>query len=343
VDRLLEWLRRYWLALLLIIAFAVLIALSYNELQAIARVLLRSRWQWIAVAVILQGIYYVVYTYEYVLGFAAVGVQSRVLELLPVLFASIFVKAVIPSGGISSLAVFIQDASRRGQPGARAAEGSLLILVADLVAVIPLIIIGLVYLAARHVLVDYQLLTSILFLVFTAVLIVIVLLGRWLPRQLQHGFIWTERGINWVARTVTHRPWLPVGWGGQQAAQFIGAAHSLTKHPRLIGYIFGTALAGHLINLISLAAVSLAYSSRLGAATITAAFAMNIVFSVITILPHGLGVAESVMVLVFLSLGVALPVAIVITVAYRGLNVWLPIVIGFFFLRQVTTHRRRHQ
>ena len=98
MDRLLEWLRRYWLALLLIIAFAVLIALSYNELQAIARVLLRSRWQWIAVAVILQGIYYVVYTYEYVLGFAAVGVQSRVLELLPVLFASIFVKAVIPSG-----------------------------------------------------------------------------------------------------------------------------------------------------------------------------------------------------------------------------------------------------
>ncbi len=336
MNKLLQWLERYWLALLLVIAFAVLIALSYGELRAAVSVLARSQWQWILAAIILLAIYFIVYTYEYVLGFAAVDVQSQVLQLLPVLFASIFVKSVIPSGGVSSLAVFVENASERGQSGARAAEGSLLVLVADLAGVMPLIAFGLAYLAGRGLLEVYQVLTTALYLLFTLAMTGVVLLGRWFPRELQHLLNWTTENINWIAGLVMHRSLLPEGWADQQATQYTGAARSLTEHPRIVGYILLTALAGDLINLASLVAISLAYGVWLGLDVLTTAFAMNMVFSVVTILPHGIGVAESVMVLVLAQLGVTIPVSLAITVAYRGLSVWLPIFIGFFFVRTAT-------
>jgi uncharacterized membrane protein YbhN (UPF0104 family) len=55
----------------------------------------------------------------------------------------------------------------------------------------------------------------------------------------------------------------------------------------------------------------------------------------VSFIPHGIGVAEGAMALVLTSLGVATQTALAVAVAFRGLNIWLPILIGLFFLRRV--------
>ena len=52
-------------------------------------------------------------------------VRSRYRELVPLTFVSIFVNLVAPLGGLSGAALFTDDASRRGESGARAALGAL--------------------------------------------------------------------------------------------------------------------------------------------------------------------------------------------------------------------------
>jgi len=335
MRHLVSWLQRRWLWLVIIIGFGALVITQFNNIKRLSTTLVQGQPQWLAAAVLLQILFYLVYSVQYKLGFETVGVESKVSELLPVLFASIFLKAVVPSGGISALAVFIDDAARRGQSPARAAEGALLVLVADLATMVPLIIYGLAYLAAQRILQGYQAIASALYILFISALTGFLLLGRYQPHRLRQIFEWAQDRINWLASLVKRPPLLRPDWAIGQAAEYCGAACDIADHPRPLIRTLGIAFGAHLINLTSLFAVSLAYLHPLTLGELLAAFSMDIVFSVINIIPHGLGVAEGVMALVLISLGVAATDAVTITIIFRGLNVWLPLLIGFFFLRRV--------
>lgn len=97
------------------------------------------------------------------------------------------------------------------------------------------------------------------------------------------------------------------------------------------------AAVAQLINLVTLEAIANAYRQPLSFGTVVTAFSLEAVFSVVTIIPNGLIVAEAVMVSVLTSLGASTANAILITIVYRGLSVWLPLLVGFLFLRYVRT------
>ena len=88
-------------------------------------------------------------------------------------------------------------------------------------------------------------------------------------------------------------------------------------------------LAVHVVNLAGLAALFLAFGQRLDPAALAAGFGMSIVFFILSIVPDGIGAVEGAMALVFISLGMEPAAAIAVTIAYRVLNVWIPVALGF--------------
>ncbi len=64
---------------------------------------------------------------------------------------------------------------------------------------------------------------------------------------------------------------------------------------------------------------------------------MGILFWIVSPTPQGIGVVEGVMTLVFTSLGVPAAVSTTVTLAFRGLTFWLPLIVGFIILRWVRT------
>lgn len=335
MSRAVEWLKRRWLLLVVLAAFAVLVITQFGSLRILFSTFLRGQPQWLAAAVALQVVYYLVYSFLYKFAFLTVDVLSRVFDIIPVLFASIFLKAIVPSGGVSALAVFIDDACRRGQSGARVAEGSLLVLVADLATMLLLVAYGLGYLGWQGALAAYEWIAALLFAAFVAGLSLLLLLGRWQPARLSALLSAAQRGLNQLAARLRRPPFVAPDWAERTACEFIGAACDISGHSLRLGYTLATALAVHLINVACLYTVSLAYRQPLSLGALVAGFAMDVVFSVITFIPHGIGIVEGVMALVFVSLQVPLDRAIVITLVFRGLNVWLPLLIGFFFLQRV--------
>jgi len=336
-KRLLAWLRRRWLLIVIILAFVLFVILQFDSIVRLGRTLIQGRFEWLLAAVLLQGVYYAAYAVLYQLSFQTVEVEGRAIELLPVLFASIFLKVVVPSGGVSAVAVFVDDACRRGQSAARAAEGALLVLVADLSTTVPLILYGFGFLASEGLVALYQVVAAALFLLFTTAMGGVLLLGRLQPVRLRAVLQRVQQTINGLAARFNRPPVLPAGWAERNAVECIGAACNIASHPRPLGRALVVAFLVHLINLSSLYAVALAYRQRLALGAVVAALSMDIVFSVITFIPHGIGVAEGVIALVFISLGIPLAQAVVITVAFRGLNVWLPLVIGFLLIHRVRT------
>ncbi len=335
MRRWLQWLKRRWLLLVVIAGFVALVVLQFDSLVDLLDTMLRGRLEWLALAILLQAAYNVNYALLLKLGFATVEVMRGVFDLLPVWFASIFLKAIVPSGGVSSLAVFIDDACRHGQSAARAAEGALLVLVADLVTMVPIIAIALVYLALQGELAAYQWLASLFFVIFVAGLSLLLLLGRWQPNRLRGLLEGAQRWLNGLAQRFRRSAIVAPAWAERTACEFISAACAISGNPRRLGYTLAAGLSVHVVNVACLYAVSVAYRAPLGLGALLAGFSMDVVFSVITFIPHGIGIVEGVMALVFTSLGVSLEQALAITFVFRGLNVWLPLLIGFFFLQRV--------
>lgn len=334
-GRWLEWLKRRWPLLLIIIAFIVLIILSRSDLERLGQALVGGDWFWVGAAILAQTAYYYLYAAQYKYAFATVEVASRVRELIPVMFASIFVRTLVPSGGASGAVVFIDDAARRKQSPARATEGTLLVLTLDLSTLIPLILYSLAYLAIQRTLRIYQVIGSALFFLFVAALAAAILTGRWAPGLLRFTLTTLRHGANDLAHAFHRGDVLPPDWARRTTDDFRRAASDIFARRRLLLYTLGIASAAQLTNLATVTFIGLAYGQLLGISTTIAAFSMQAVFSVVAITPNGLIVAEAVMTEVLVSLGVPFDQAIIITLVYRGLSVWLPLLVGFIFLRQV--------
>jgi phosphatidylglycerol lysyltransferase len=328
---------RRWIFILLIITFVWIVVSRFTEIQKLAETLAQGQWQWVAVAALLQVGYYIVYTGIYQSAFYTVEVDSHVGELLPLMFASIFLNVAAPSGGASSAALFMDDAARRGQSPARTAVGTVLVLVADFCSFLVVLVIGLVILFTLHSLKSYEIIGVAILLVIIGGLTGFLLLGLWRPKWLKRLLQFLQRVANGLAARLKRPNFLADDWADHNADEFTEAAIAIAAHPDRLARTLLIALAGQLIDMASLYVLFLAFHQPVELGVLVAGYAMGILFWIVSITPQGIGVVEGMMTLVFTSLGIHAERAAVISLAFRGLTFWLPMTIGFFLLRRVKT------
>ncbi len=327
--------KRRLLLWLLVIGLVWLVFFRLTEIQKLTETLAQGQWQWVATAALLQLIYYVVFAALYQSAFYTVELKSRLRDLLPVTFGAIVVNVMAPSGGASGAALFVDDAVRRSQSAAKAAAGTVLVLAADFSAFVPVLITGLIYLFVQHDLAAYELISAFILLLMTGGLTGVLGLGLWRPRQLHRLLHWLQATANrlgsWVGRPVL----LVEDWAERHAADFTQASRSISRHPLRLGRTFGVALISHVVNVSSLYLLFVAFHQSITVGPLVAGYAMGTLFLIVSPTPMGIGVVEGVMPLVFISLGVPHSVAILVTLAYRGLSFWLPLLAGFILLHRV--------
>jgi phosphatidylglycerol lysyltransferase len=327
--------KRRWIFWGLVILFIWVIISRFSEIKKLAETLSGGQWQWVAVAVLLQVVYFIIYAALYQSAFLTVGVTSRIGELLPVTFASIFVNVAAPSGGASGVALFVDDAARRGQSAARATIGTLLVVVADFSAFLVLLVVGVVYLFTHHNLKFYESIAAVILLVIIGILTAFLQLGLWRPRWLHSLLAWIRQVGNRIARLIKRPDILDDSWVEQNTAEFTEAAMAIAARPTQLFQTVGIAFMAHLIDLATLFVLFLAFHQKVHFGVLVAGYAMGILFWIVAITPQGIGVVEGMMTLVFASLGVPIERAAVISLAFRGLTFWLPLCIGFILLRRV--------
>jgi phosphatidylglycerol lysyltransferase len=327
--------KRRWILWLLIIGFIWLVVTRFTEIEKLAATLAGGQWEWVLAAGLVQVIYYGVFAASYSSAFDTVEVKSRVLELIPVTLGSLFVNVVTPAGGAGGVALFVDDASRRGQSPARAATGLQLQLIADFSAFTLILIFGLAYLFIQHDLKTYELITAIVLLLITVGLSGVLLLGlRW-PNQLQRLLFWLQSVVNKLAAKLKRPAWLPESWAEKNAAEYIDAAVAVRRHPIRLARTIGLALAAHFLDIACLYFLFLAFGDPIPFGPLVAGYAMGILFWIVSITPQGIGVVEGVMTLVYTSLGVPAEVAATVSLAFRGLTFRLPLALGFILLSRL--------
>ena len=331
--------RRYawgrWLLVPLAAALLVFVLGQFMSARALDLDLSRADWRWAAVALAMQVLFFLLYGGLYRYAFRAVGVTSEALHLVPVLLASIFVKTVLPLTAAPAAAVFIDDAAARGQSGARTAVGLVVVLIVDLVMALPFVAAGALALVLSARLVAFALAGTALFVAFIAVLLILLALAGLRPAVLEALLGACRAVVNHGARLIGRPSLLADDWAQHTADQLVAAVTSVPRHPRDIAVAAGHSLLLHVANLVGLGALFVTFGQRLDPAALLAGFGISIVFFVVTIVPDGIGAVEGAMALVFVQLGMTPTAAILVTLAYRVLNVWLPVAIGFWCARRL--------
>jgi phosphatidylglycerol lysyltransferase len=329
--------KRRWLFWLLFTAFIWVVITRMSEIRNLADILVQGQWEWVLVAVLLQMVYYVVLAASYQSAFWAVEVKGRLWDLLPVTFAALFVNVVAPSGSVSGMAVWADDSARRGQSAARTMAGVLLQLIADFSAFTLILIVGMVYLFIWHDLKVYEVIGAAILLGLTIGLCGILALGLWRPGLLKRLLSWLQGVMNGLARRLKRANFLEEDWAEKNATEFTEASIAIGRYPKRLALTLGIAFIGHLIDLTSLYVLFLAFHQPVTFGVLVAGYAMGILFWIVSPTPQGIGVVEGMMALVFTSLHVPSAVATTVTLAFRGLSFWLPLLVGFIILRRMKT------
>jgi uncharacterized protein (TIRG00374 family) len=326
---------RRWLLWLLALGFAWVVFSHLPEIETLLETLARGRWQWVLAAALLQAVFYTISAEVYRSAFDAVGVGGRTRDLLAVLIASYFVNALAPSGGMAGSALFVGDAARRGQSGARAAAGTILARVADTVAFTVVLTVGFVYLYVRHDLRTHEITGAVVLLLSTTGLSVLLLLGLSRAGRLRGVLGWMQQAVTRLAARLRWRTPFSDDWAEHLASEFVEAGGAIRARPLRLVRTVGLALAAHLVDLASLYTIFLAFHQPVAPGLLTATYGMGILFWKMSPVPEGIGVVEGVMALTMTSLGVPAATATVVTLSFRGLTFWLPLAFGFFTLRRL--------
>lgn len=330
-------LKRRWIFWLLVVVFLVLVFTRLTEIENLAQTLASGQWEWVLIAAGLQVVYYLVVTTGFQAAFWTVDVKSRVGELMPVTFASIFINVAAPSANVSGMALWADDAARRGQSPARTAAGVLLHMIGDLATFCVVCFIGMGYLFLQHNLQTYQVIASLVLLVMTGTATGILGIGLWKPDRINKILSWIQRTSDNLAARWRRQPFFWRGWAETNAAEFIDASNAIAHYPTRLLRMLGIMFVGHLVDLASLFVLFLAFDSAVNPGVLVAGYAMGILFWIVSPIPQGIGVVEGVMPIVFISLGVPSAVATAVSLGFRGLTFWLPLCIGFIVLRRVRT------
>jgi len=327
--------KRRWIILTLTVLFLWAVVSRFTDFQQLKHTLQHSQGEWILVALLSQVLYFIVFTASYQAAFDTVDIHTRTRELIPVTLGALFVNLVAPAGLSGGTALFAQDFARRGKPVTRTATGVLLQLIANLSAFIFILLPGIIHLFTAHDLKIYEIIAAILLLLFTASLEVILMLGVWKPGTLHQLFDFFQHKANLLATLLHRPPFLAEEWSQKNAGEFNQAALAVTSHPSDLIRTIVVAFFAHLLDILTLYIVFVAFHQHVGLGMLIAGYAMGILFWIISITPQGIGVVEGVMALTFTTLGIPGAVSATVVLVFRGLTFWIPMLLGFLAVQRI--------
>jgi len=109
----------------------------------------------------------------------------------------------------------------------------------------------------------------------------------------------------------------------------------IQKNPKNILWTMALALSGKALLLVIFFLSFEAFHVPFSVGTLVAGFSMGYLFTLVSPTPAGVGVVEGVLTVVLGSLNVAISAATLVTLAYRGLTFWLPLIYGFVAFRVI--------
>jgi uncharacterized protein (TIRG00374 family) len=330
--------RKFLVAVILLLAVYFLIS-RFAEAQQVFETLHRGDWRWLAGAVAIQFVWAVNLGASVRAIYRALGVEEKIERLISVAAAANFLNVIAPSAGVAGAAIYIADARRRNRPVGRVSTAAALLVLFDYLAFLIVLTLGLIVLFRRNQLSMAEIVASLLLAAMAFGLGTLVYIGMRSAERLGQALASLSRLVNRGLQPFIHRDYL----SEDRAREFAhdaaeGLQQARTKRSSLL-LPLGLALSGKAFQVSILFLVFMAFQQPFSVGTLIAGFSIAYLSLILSPTPSGIGFVEGILTLTLTSLGVPLAAAAVITLAYRGVTLWLPLSYGALAFRWVSREK----
>jgi len=313
----------------------IYIILRIAEVQQIADTFQKGDWRFIALAIIVSAVWMVNVAFSYWVVFRELGVNERLDHLIPVSAAAFFVNVIAPSVGMSGLAVFAGEARKRGYSPARATTASVLVLLFDYLGFFCFLVLGLLVLFRRNHLTSLEIGASTILLCSTFVIGYLLVIGMRSAKSLGNVLAWMTRKVNRILWPFIHRDYLSEARAYLFAQDTSDALNELRGKPKNLIPPAILAVINKAFLLLILLLMFLAFNVPVTLGPLIGGFSIGYLFLIVSPTPAGLGFVEGGLTLALTTLNVPIGAAAVITLAYRGVTFWLPLLVGMISFRYI--------
>ncbi len=320
-----------------VLLFGLIFAITrFTEMEKIASTLYAGDWRFVLLAVICEIAWLWLIGRMYYSIYHMLGMEVEQNHMVSLASAANFVSVVAPSGGMSSIAVFIADARQRGYPTARVTIANVIYILCEYLGVLGAFALGVVVLMRRNsmnlpAMIAAAALTGMVVVIFT-----LLLLAMRTPRLFGRVLGWLARGLNFITQPFIRREYLSletVQQFAREAAESIALVRA--RSPWRVSRPVLLSITNKFVLMLILALIFMAFRVPFSIGTLVASFSISYLFVVVSPTPAGIGIVEGILTLWLRTLGVPLEPAAVIALAFRGVTFWQPLFIGGFMFRQV--------
>ncbi len=313
---------------LLILLTIYYVSMHYEELRQVLEVFGEGDGIWLWAAIGVQLVWMVNIAAAFQACYAIMGVKMRLVRLVILTSAAIFVNVVVPTYGVGTVAVLVTDGYRRGRPGGKVWTAVFLYTLFDylgfMVVLLPAMII-LDQLGAMNIV----FITAGIFAAAVAIILMaMAILGIWSDMKLVGIVSKVVSLLNKSLHRFLRRELIDPKRAKVFAREISEGMALIRRKPKGLLAPAGLALSRKILMITILYMVSRAFHHPLPLGTLIATFGISYLFSVASLTPSGVGIVEGAMVVTFVALDVPLPTAVAIALGYRGITLWLRLAYG---------------
>jgi uncharacterized protein (TIRG00374 family) len=326
--------KKFFVAVILFLGIAVVI-LSFGELKTILRTLRHAHLEFFFLAVILQFVWFLTSGRMYQSVFHLLGVRESVLTLSYIATAANFLNVVAPSAGAGGVALFTNEARRRGHAAGKVTVAAALFLLLDQISFAVILSLGLIILVRQNNLNASEISATFILFVITVSYAFVLYLGYRSEERLNNLLVNAARWINSIVKIFSRKEFFSETRAHEFAHEVAEGFSGLNEKPSsLIRPVLWGMLDKVLLMLI-LTCSFLSFEVPFTIESIIAGFSITYLFLIVSPTPSGIGIVEGVMPIVLSSLSVDWSQAVVITLAYRAVTFWLPLGVGAWTFRSL--------
>jgi uncharacterized membrane protein YbhN (UPF0104 family) len=253
------------------------------------------------------------------------AVPARLVPMIELSASSYATNKVVKSGGAAGVLPFVTDARRRGVSGARVCAAYVSMKLTETLSMCALIaaaVLASLALGGLAGAVLYGAVASLAYALIVSLAILVLASHRGLAEAVGCRM---QRVARFV-RARLHRPQPTPGLSiGHELMDAVG---HLRADPGAAGPLFFTAVAGKFIGIACLALVFAGFGIKVGFVATVLIYMLTVMAAMVGPLPGGIGVAEASLAGLLVARGVAAPTAAAAVMAFRLLDLWLPVVAG---------------
>lgn len=316
------------------IVFIVVFVKKFGTLQSALETLLHGSVYFLIAALLIQLLGIINRAAYYQALYDYFGAKDKLKKWMILTLSANFVNMIAPTGGLSGMAVFVSEAEDQGMNKSRATFVNIFSYFLLYGVFLLVLLLGLFYLMFNHQLYQYQIVTASVLFGMILFMLVLMAFAAGEAARVHKLFRFFASFFNFFARLFSRRKDLiSIDDVKVLSHEINDCLKIIQKKPSGLWLPILHVVLIEIVDILTLYYVFLAFQFPIYPGVLISAYAISVLFSLISITPNGLGVVEALMILVLTNFGVPVELSTICVLGYRVLTFWIPFLLGFFGFR----------